>query len=152
MTYDKRGAGHPDNQGLLPEGRGHEVIQSQADERIPDGWRAILVNSMAKRGLERVIRNGASSLSLSLRNTVGPCRRGGNSSLDGLGVTRILSSRWCLVKLEGKQCETLPPPVQHSTTAFITTFSMTSHHTPGSGLLFHGRECGERPPMWPIIR
>lgn len=81
---------------------------------------------------------------------LGPCRWGGNSSLDGLGVTRILSSRWCLVKLEGKQCETLPPPVQHSTTAFITTFSMTSHHTPGSGL--HGRECGERPPMWPIIR
>lgn len=73
MTYDKRGAGQPDNQGLLSRRVGAMKsfkLRLMSAYCVPDGWRAMLVNSMAKRGLERVVRNGASSLS---RNTVGPC-------------------------------------------------------------------------------
>lgn len=66
----------------------------------------MLVNSMAKRGgLGRVVRNGAFSLPLSSKH-----RRtlltGWEFFSRWTRATRILSSQWCLVKLEGKQCET----------------------------------------------
>lgn len=130
MTYDKRGsrtARQP--RPSHPKGRGHEIIQAQADERILcTGWMACYARQF--NGQART-REGCSEWSILSLPLSSKHRRTLLTGLTGWEFFSMDSGSPGYCRLGGvlsswrgnsvRPVRPFLPPVQHSTTAFITT-------------------------------